>query len=150
VIVGDVLHSRVARSNLWLLRTLGASVSVAAPITLQPAALLADADVTAYSTLDDALDTGPNVVMCLRVQRERMSGGFFPTETEYARFWGMSESRLERLSSDAIVMHPGPMNRGVEIASSVADSAQSVVTEQVTNGVAARMAVLSHLTGGGK
>ena len=150
VIVGDVLHSRVARSNLWLLRTLGANVSVAAPITLQPAALLADAGVTAFSTLDDALDTEPNVVMCLRVQRERMSGGFFPTETEYARFWGMSESRLERLSSDAIVMHPGPMNRGVEIASSVADSARSVVAEQVTNGVAARMAVLSQLTRGGK
>ena len=150
VIVGDVLHSRVARSNLWLLRTLGADVSVAAPITLQPAALLADAGVTTYSTLDDALDTGPNVVMCLRVQRERMSGGFFPTETEYARFWGMSQSRLERLASDAIVMHPGPMNRGIEIASSVADSAQSVVIEQVANGVVARMSVLSHLNGGGK
>lgn len=147
VIVGDVLHSRVARSNIWFLRTLGATVSVAAPQSLQPTALLADAGITAYSTLDDALDTGPNVVMSLRVQRERMSGGFFPTEAEYAHFWGMSEARLSRLSSDSIVMHPGPMNRGVEIASSVADSAQSVVTEQVTNGVAARMAVLAHLTG---
>ena len=146
VIVGDVLHSRVARSNLWLLRTLGATVSVAAPLSLTPKGF-SEWNVPTHTTLDDALDTSPTVVMCLRVQRERMTGGYFPTEQEYARFWGMTAPRLAKLSEDAIVLHPGPMNRGVEIASTVADSPQSVVTEQVANGVAARMSVLFHVMG---
>ena len=147
LIVGDVLHSRVARSNLSLLSTLGAIVSVAAPRSLQPRDL-GKHGVHAFSTLDDALDNDPHVVMTLRIQRERMASSFFPTESEYSTFWGMSAVRLAKLSNDAIVMHPGPMNRGLEISSSVADSAQSVVTEQVANGVAARMAVLNRIMGG--
>ena len=149
VIAGDVLHSRVARSNLWLLSTLGATVSVAAPISLQPRGL-AGMGVQTFSTLDDALDSDPQVVMTLRVQRERMSSGFFPNESEYSRFWGMTAPRLAKLGDNAIVMHPGPMNRGLEISSSVADSARSTVTEQVTNGVAARMAVLQRIMGGNR
>jgi len=147
VIVGDVLHSRVARSNMRLLTTLGAEVSIASPVSLQPKGV-SQFDVKVFGTLDDALDTDPNVVMTLRVQRERMTSGFFPTESEYATFWGMSAARLSKLSDSSIVMHPGPMNRGLEIASSVADSSQSTVTEQVANGIAARMAVLNNIMGG--
>jgi aspartate carbamoyltransferase catalytic subunit len=106
--------------------------------------------VQTFSTLDDALDSDPQVVMTLRVQRERMSSGFFLNESEYSRFWGMTAPRLAKLGDHAIVMHPGPMNRGLEISSSVADSARSTVTEQVTNGVAARMAVLQRIMGGNR
>jgi aspartate carbamoyltransferase catalytic subunit len=146
VIVGDVLHSRVARSNVWLLRTLGASVTLAAPNTLMPR----DTEswgVRVVPTLDDALDVNPDVVMTLRVQKERMTSGFFPSESEYSALWGMNSTRLGRLNTRAIVMHPGPMNRGLEIAGAVADSAQSTVTEQVANGVATRMAVLYSMMG---
>lgn len=145
-IVGDILHSRVARSNVWLLRTLGADVTLVAPRTLLPADC-SDWGVSIASTLDAAIESSPNVVMTLRIQKERMSSGFFPSEREYTQHWGMTADRLARLGKDAIVMHPGPMNRGLEIAGSVADSPQSTVTEQVANGVAARMAVLYSLTG---
>jgi aspartate carbamoyltransferase catalytic subunit len=146
VIVGDIVHSRVARSNVWLLRTLGASVTVAAPKTLLPREI-ESWGVAVTSTLDEALETKPNVVMTLRVQKERMSSGFFPSESEFSTFWGMTGERLRTLGKDAIVMHPGPMNRGLEIAGTVADSPQSTVTEQVANGVATRMAVLYTVMG---
>lgn len=145
-IVGDILHSRVARSNVWLLNTLGANVTLVAPKTLIPADV-SEWGVSTVLTLDDALDGDTDVVMTLRIQKERMVSGFFPSEGEYSRFWGMNTDRLARLKDTAIVMHPGPMNRGLEIAGSVADSPQSTVTEQVANGVAARMAVLYTLTG---
>jgi aspartate carbamoyltransferase catalytic subunit len=146
VIVGDIAHSRVARSNIWLLNTLGASVTLAAPKTLLPTDV-SGWGVSTSLTLDDALDAEPDVVMTLRIQKERMSTGHFPSESEYSRFWGMTHERLTRLKDAAIVMHPGPMNRGLEIAGEVADSPRSTVTEQVRNGVAARMAVLYTLTG---
>ena len=149
VIVGDILHSRVARSNIWLLRTLGASVTVAAPQTLVPREI-ESWGVTVVSTLDDALDAQPHVVMTLRVQKERMSSGYFPSESEFSELWGMTSARLRRLGENAIVMHPGPMNRGLEIAGAVADSPQSTVTDQVANGVATRMAVLYTLMGGSR
>lgn len=149
VIVGDILHSRVARSNIWLLRTLGASVTVAAPKTLLPREI-ESWGVTVKSTLDDALDLKPQVVMTLRVQKERMSSGFFPSESEFSELWGMTSARLSSLGENAIVMHPGPMNRGLEIAGAVADSPQSTVTDQVANGVATRMAVLYTVMGGSR
>lgn len=145
-IVGDILHSRVARSNVWLLNTLGATVTLAAPTTLIPADI-SEWGVNSVLTLDEALASQPDVVMTLRIQKERMSSGFFPSEAEYTRFWGMTSARLAALPPTSIVMHPGPMNRGLEIAGTVADSPQSTVTEQVANGVAARMAVLYTLTG---
>lgn len=145
-IVGDILHSRVARSNVWLLNTLGASVTLAAPKSLVPADI-SEWGVASVLTLDEAIEASPDVVMTLRIQKERMTSGFFPSEAEYSRFWGMTVDRLRRLGSDAIVMHPGPMNRGLEIAGAVADSPQSTVLEQVSNGVATRMAVLYTLTG---
>jgi aspartate carbamoyltransferase catalytic subunit len=147
VIVGDILHSRVARSNVWLLRTLGASVTVAAPKTLLPREI-ESWGVAITSTLDEALETKPNVVMTLRVQKERMSSGFFPSESEFSELWGMTTARLHTLGESAIVMHPGPMNRGLEIAGAVADSPQSTITDQVANGVATRMAVLYTVMGG--
>ena len=149
VIVGDILHSRVARSNIWLLRTLGASVTVAAPQTLVPREI-ESWGVTVVSTLDDALESQPHVVMTLRVQKERMSSGYFPSESEFSELWGMTSARLRRLGENAIVMHPGPMNRGLEIAGAVADSPQSTVTDQVANGVATRMAVLYTVMGGSR
>ncbi len=146
VIVGDILHSRVARSNAFLLTTLGATVTLAAPQTLLPREI--DGwGVTVVSTLDDALESQPDVVMTLRVQKERMSSGFFPSESEFSTLWGMNDSRLRRLPSTSIVMHPGPMNRGLEISGSVADSPQSTVADQVSNGVAMRMSVLYTLMG---
>jgi aspartate carbamoyltransferase catalytic subunit len=146
VIVGDILHSRVARSNALLLRTLGATVTLAAPQTLLPREI-AGWGVTVVSTLDEAIDAQPDVVMTLRVQKERMTSGFFPSESEFAQLWGMNDARLHRLPSTSIVMHPGPMNRGLEISGSVADSPKSTVTEQVANGVAVRMSVLYTLMG---
>jgi aspartate carbamoyltransferase catalytic subunit len=149
VIVGDILHSRVARSNIWLLRTLGASVTVAAPKTLVPREI-ESWGVTVVSTLDEALESQPHVVMTLRVQKERMSSGYFPSESEFSELWGMTSARLRRLGENAIVMHPGPMNRGLEIAGAVADSPHSTVTDQVANGVATRMAVLYTVMGGSR
>lgn len=145
LIVGDVLHSRVARSNIRLLQTLGASVSVCAPRTLIPMGLDA-VGVTVSHDLDNALAAGPDAVMALRVQKERMSGAYFPSEKEFGVRWGITSERLTRVGNSAIVMHPGPMNRGLEIAGAVADSSQSTVTDQVANGVSVRMAVLHALT----
>ncbi|PPF57558.1 aspartate carbamoyltransferase [Rathayibacter sp. AY1C2] len=147
-IVGDVLHSRVARSNVWLLTALGAEVTLVAPPTLVPVDTR-DWPATIRFDLDEAIDTGlPDVVMLLRIQLERMSSGFFPNGREYARIWGLDDERLARLGPDTIVMHPGPMNRGVEISSAAADSSRSAVLEQVTNGVSVRMAALYLLLSG--
>ncbi|MCR2800826.1 aspartate carbamoyltransferase catalytic subunit [Microbacterium sp. zg-Y818] len=147
VIVGDILHSRVARSNVWLLTTLGARVTLVAPPTLVPQ------DVSAWPVhvrydLDEALDEGVDALMMLRIQLERMGAAYFPTEREYSRRWGLDAGRLGRLAPDSIVMHPGPMNRGLEISADAADSSRSTVLEQVTNGVSVRMAALYLLLAG--
>lgn len=148
-IVGDIAHSRVARSNILLLRTLGAEVYLVAPATLLPGALAAQASAHFYS-LDEALEKVKfDAVMMLRVQSERMTASFFPSEREYARIWGLNGDRLSKLSPETIVMHPGPMNRGLEIDAKAADSANSVILAQVANGVSVRMAVLYHLLAGG-
>jgi aspartate carbamoyltransferase catalytic subunit len=144
-IVGDILHSRVARSNLWLLSKLGAKAVLAGPPTLVPPGLEGLARVT--HSIDEAVE-GADVIMMLRIQLERMAGGFFPTTREYHKRYGLTEERVRRAKKDVLVMHPGPMNRGVEIASEVADGPYSVILEQVTNGVAVRMAVLYLLLGG--
>ncbi|MEO6827541.1 MAG: aspartate carbamoyltransferase catalytic subunit [Microbacteriaceae bacterium] len=147
-IVGDILHSRVARSNLWLLSTLGASVTLVAPATLMPIGAGTWPATISYD-LDQAIDVGkPDVLMMLRIQSERMHAAFFSSEREYARTWGLSRERLGRLAPASIVMHPGPMNRGLEISAAAADSAQSTVREQVTNGVSIRMAALYALLAG--
>jgi aspartate carbamoyltransferase catalytic subunit len=145
-IVGDVLHSRVARSNALLLHTLGAEVTLVAPPTLLPVGVESWPVETAYD-LDGVLPKA-DAVMMLRVQRERMSGGFFPTAREYSRRYGLDGRRMGTLQDHTIVMHPGPMVRGMEITADVADSDRSVIVEQVTNGVAVRMAVLYLLLGG--
>jgi aspartate carbamoyltransferase catalytic subunit len=153
VIVGDVLHSRVARSNVALLTTLGAQVTLVAPPTLLPVGVETWACDRSYDLDQTIAEVRPHALMMLRVQRERMSaagGGFFPSPAEYQREYGLDVPRLGRLALDAIVLHPGPMNRGLEITSAAADGARSVVVEQVANGVAVRMAVLyMALTGEG-
>jgi len=142
VIVGDVLHSRVARSNVDLLHTLGAHVTLVAPPTLLPVGVEPWTCDVSYS-LDEVLATGPDAVMMLRIQRERMAdGGFFPSPWEYTRNYGLDARRLARLPQHTIVMHPGPMNRGLEISADAADSPRAVIVEQVSNGVAVRMAAL--------
>jgi aspartate carbamoyltransferase catalytic subunit len=145
-IVGDVLHSRVARSNVLLLSTLGAEVTLAAPPTLLPLAVGSWPCAVSYD-LDSELPKS-DVVMMLRVQQERMSAAYFPSVREYSRRYGLDTARMARLPDHAIVMHPGPMNRGVEIAAEVADSSRSTIVEQVANGVTTRMAVLYLLLGG--
>jgi aspartate carbamoyltransferase catalytic subunit len=145
-IVGDVLHSRVARSNVLLLSTLGAEVTLAAPPTLLPLAVGSWPCAVSYD-LDSELPKS-DVVMMLRVQQERMSAAYFPSVREYSRRYGLDAARMARLPGHAIVMHPGPMNRGVEIAAEVADSVRSTIVEQVANGVTTRMAVLYLLLGG--
>jgi aspartate carbamoyltransferase catalytic subunit len=145
-IVGDVLHSRVARSNVLLLSTLGAEVMLAAPPTLLPFAVDTWPCAVSYD-LDNELPKS-DVVMMLRVQQERMTDAYFPSVREYSRRYGLDAARMARLPEHAIVMHPGPMNRGVEIAAEVADSARSTIVEQVANGVTTRMAVLYLLLGG--
>jgi aspartate carbamoyltransferase catalytic subunit len=145
-IVGDVLHSRVARSNVLLLHTLGAKVTLVAPPTLLPVGVGAWPARTSYDL--DAVVPDSDVVMMLRVQRERMNQAYFPSEREYARRYGFDMPRMRRLPEHAIVMHPGPMNRGMEISPEVADSARSTIVEQVANGVSVRMAVLYLLLGG--
>ncbi|SEH94133.1 MULTISPECIES: aspartate carbamoyltransferase catalytic subunit [unclassified Leifsonia] len=147
-IVGDILHSRVARSNVWLLRTLGAHVTLVAPPTLLPVDLSGWPAGVGYD-LDAAIAGGPDVVMMLRIQAERMNAAFFPNTREYTRRWGLDEERLGRLKADSIVMHPGPMNRGLEISAAAADSPRSTVREQVANGVSVRMAALYLLLSGG-
>ena len=146
-IVGDILHSRVARSNLWLLTALGAEVQLVAPATLLPVSTEGWPATVTYD-LDSAVDSGPDVVMMLRIQAERMNAAFFPNAREYSRQWGLDDERVARLPAASMVMHPGPMNRGLEISSGAADSAQSTVLEQVANGVSIRMAVLYHLLSG--
>ena len=147
-IVGDILHSRVARSNVWLLTTLGAEVTLIAPATLVPLGIETWPVSVGYN-LDAAIAGGPDVVMMLRIQSERMHAAFFPNAREYSRQWGLSDERLAQLPPGSLVMHPGPMNRGLEISANAADSAQSTVLEQVSNGVSIRMAVLYLLLSGG-
>ncbi len=145
-IIGDLLHSRVLRSNVHLLPRMGADLWVAGPSTLMPADI-GRFGVRATTSVDEAVE-GADVVMLLRIQLERMQGAFFPSQREYFNVFGMTEERLRRAKPDVIVMHPGPMNRGVEIASEVADGPFSVILDQVANGVAVRMAVLYLLAGG--
>jgi aspartate carbamoyltransferase catalytic subunit len=150
-IIGDVLHSRVARSNVHLLTKLGATVSLAGPGTLVPEELegLVDKGLRVERRMEDAIE-GADVVMILRIQRERQDTAFFPSMREYAVHYGLQPRHLEAASTDAIVMHPGPMNRGVEIASEIADGSRSLILDQVSNGVAVRMAVLYLLAGGSR
>ncbi|NDE50740.1 MAG: aspartate carbamoyltransferase, partial [Actinobacteria bacterium] len=145
-IVGDILHSRVARSNVLLLKKLGAEVTLVAPHTLLPFGI----DQWPVNISYDFDDVLPHVdaVMMLRVQRERMSELFFPSEREYSRGFGLTKERLDRMPKGAVVMHPGPMNRGLEISAEAADAVNSVIVEQVTNGVTVRMAILYLLLGG--
>ena len=145
-IVGDLMHSRVLRSNVLLLNTMGAEVWVCGPATLMPRDI-ERFGVHATTSVEAAVD-GADVVMMLRIQRERMHGHFIPSVREYFALFGMTADRLRGASNDAIIMHPGPMNRGVEIDSEVADGPSSVILEQVANGVAVRMAVLYLLAGG--
>ena len=145
-IVGDILHSRVARSNVLLLTKLGATVTLVAPPTLIPVGVV-DWNVKVSYDLDSVLKD-IDILMMLRVQSERMANSFFPSEREYSRGYGLDITRLNSLSANAIVMHPGPMNRGLEISAESADSYKSVVLAQVSNGVLVRMAVLYQLLGG--
>jgi aspartate carbamoyltransferase catalytic subunit len=148
-IVGDILHSRVARSNIHLLTKLGAKVRVAGPGTLVPTDFqhLVESDLQVCPHIEDAID-GADVVMILRIQRERQDSAYFPTLREYAIHYGLTKERLDLAKKDAIVLHPGPMNRGIEISSDVADSSRSLILDQVKYGVAVRMAVLYLATGG--
>jgi aspartate carbamoyltransferase catalytic subunit len=146
-IVGDILHSRVARSNVWLLNALGAQVTLVAPPTLVPQ------DVSAWPVhvgydLDEAVAAGPDALMMLRIQLERMNASYFPNEREYSRRWGLDPERFAALPQSTMVMHPGPMNRGLEICAQAADSPRSTVRDQVTNGVSVRMAALYLLLAG--
>ncbi len=144
-IVGDIMHSRVARSNAWLLTKMGAEVVLCGPPTMIPPGIESLAPVT-YS-IDEAVE-GADAIMMLRIQLERMTGGFFPSTREFHTRFGLTEERVRRAKKDVLILHPGPMNRGVEIASEVADGPYSVILDQVTNGVAIRMAVLYLLLGG--
>ena len=145
VLVGDVMHSRVIRSNIWGLKTMGASVALCAPSTLMPYEVEKfGCDV--YTHLDEALE-GADVVNIMRIQLERQQAGLFPSQREYTKLFGINRERLKRLNKNYTIMHPGPMNRGVEISSEVADGDRSVILDQVTNGQAVRMAVLYLLSG---
>ena len=143
-IVGDVLHSRVARSNIFGLHTMGAEVALCAPPTLMPAQM-EELGVKTYTRVEEAVE-GADVVMGLRIQKERQEEGNFPSLREYSEFFGINEERMKYAKPDALIMHPGPINRGVEITSDAADCEQSVINEQVTSGVAVRMALLYQLT----
>ena len=157
VIVGDVLHSRVARSNIWGFAKMGADVVLCGPSTLLPLDMLRAANngsgssplasVSIDTNLDRAIE-GADVVMALRLQAERQNGGFLPSIREYIRRWQVTDARLSRADGQAMVMHPGPMNEGIEISSSIAHGSSSVIEQQVTNGVAIRMALLYHLSAG--
>ena len=150
-IIGDILHSRVARSNIHLLTTLGATVAVAGPGTLVPKDFseLVERGLRIERRIEDAIE-GADVVMILRIQRERQTSAFFPSMREYAVHYGLHLDHLKLAAPDAIVMHPGPMNRGIEISSEVADGARSLILDQVSNGVAVRMAILYLLAGGAR
>ncbi|WP_026550351.1 aspartate carbamoyltransferase catalytic subunit [Arthrobacter sp. Br18] len=151
LIVGDILHSRVARSNVWLLTTLGAHITLVGPPTLLPVGVGSWPCEVLYN-LDDAVATRPDAVMMLRLQAERMNAAFFPSTREYSRNWGFDDARLALLDvmglDDTVIMHPGPMNRGLEISSAAADSPRSTVLAQVRNGVSVRMAALYLLLSG--
>jgi len=140
VIVGDIAHSRVARSNLFGLTTMGANVRISGPATMLPPGI-ETLGGTVCSNMEDAVE-GADVIMMLRIQKERMDNDLFPSDREYFNLFGLTRERLRRARPNVLVMHPGPINRGVEIAPDVADGAESVILEQVTNGVAVRMAVL--------
>jgi len=145
-IIGDIAHSRVARSNCEGFTKMGASVVLAGPPTMIPMGIESyGVDVT--GDVDEAI-VGADVIMLLRIQKERQQAGLFPTEREYARVYGINRRRLERAKDDVLVMHPGPVNRGVELAPDVADGPFSVILDQVTNGVAVRMALLLLVAGG--
>ncbi len=148
-IIGDILHSRVARSNIHLLTKLGAKIRVAGPKPLVPPDFkhLVEKDLVVVDHIEDAIE-GADVVMILRIQQERQDSAFFPTLREYAIHYGLTEKRLDSAKPDAIVLHPGPMNRGIEISSEVADGSRSLILDQVKYGVAVRMAVLYLATGG--
>jgi aspartate carbamoyltransferase catalytic subunit len=150
-IIGDILHSRVARSNIYLLTKLGATVRVAGPGTLVPSefAELVEQGLRIERRIEDAIKDA-DVVMILRIQRERQDAAFFPSMREYAIHYGLHLDHLEHAAPEAIVMHPGPINRGIEISSEIADGSRSLILDQVTNGVAVRMAVLYLLAGGGR
>lgn len=145
-IIGDIKHSRVARSNIWGLKTMGANVRLCGPSTLMPVEI-EKLGVTVYNDIDEALD-GADVVNVLRIQKERQASGLLPSMREYTRRWGVTIERLSRMKPDYLVMHPGPINRGIELHPVVADGEHSVILPQVTNGVAVRMAVLYLLAGG--
>jgi aspartate carbamoyltransferase catalytic subunit len=145
-IVGDILHSRVARSNLWGMTKMGAKVRLVGPSTLLPPSFT-DTGVEVHTRLEPALE-GADVVYVLRIQKERQDAGMLPSFREYSRLYGISATRLKLCSPDVIVMHPGPMNRGLEISAEVADADYAVITDQVTNGVAVRMALMYLLLGG--
>lgn len=142
-ILGDVAHSRVARSNIYALNKLGSSVAIGGPSTLLPKDI-ERLGVTAYQNVEEAIE-GADVVMCLRLQKERQQSGLLPSMREYSKFFGLNEKRLALAKKDALVMHPGPVNRGIELSTEVMNLPQAVVNEQVTNGVAVRMAVLNIL-----
>ncbi len=146
-IIGDIFHSRVARSNLWGLLKMGAKVRLCGPPTLLPKEVFESLGASCYYRIEEALE-GADVVMVLRVQKERQDKGLLPSMREYAKYYCVNEKRIKLANADALVMHPGPMNRGIEISSAVADSVQGVIEEQVTNGVAVRMALLYLLSGG--
>src|ERR1700730_14054173 len=150
-IIGDILHSRVARSNVWLLTKLGASISVAGPGTLVPPEFgeLVEQGIRVEPRIEDAID-GADVVIILRIQRERQTDAFSPSMREYAVHYGLHLRHLDLAAPDAIVMHPGPMNRGIEVSSEIADGGRSLILDQVTTGVAVRMAVLYLLAGASK
>jgi aspartate carbamoyltransferase catalytic subunit len=149
LIVGDIKHSRVARSNIHLLKTLGASVAVAGPESLLPIGI-AERGVSVSSDFDQSLSQRPDVVMMLRVQRERMVENQLGSEREYSKLWCLDEVRLKTLGAEVLILHPGPMNRGLEIASAVADDPRAAILQQVANGVSVRMAVLYQLLAGGQ
>jgi len=147
-IVGDIRHSRVARSNLWGMQKMGAEVVVAGPPTLMPPDLTAFG-VKAFPNVEEAVENA-DVVMALRLQKERQEGGLFPSLREYSELYGLTPQRISGAKEDVLIMHPGPMNRGVEISSELADGPRSIILEQVTSGVAVRMALLYLLLGGTK
>jgi aspartate carbamoyltransferase catalytic subunit len=145
VIVGDILHSRVAKSNIYALKKLGANVRLVGPPTLIPT-YISELGIEIFSDINKGLKDA-DIIMIMRIQMERQGKGFFPTTDEYFKNWGLTEERISKADKDVVIMHPGPMNRGVEISSEVADGQKSVILEQVTNGLAIRMAVLYLLSG---
>ncbi len=143
VIVGDILHSRVARSNIWGFNKLGASVSVVGPPTVIPE-YVDELNVKKYYSIEQALE-GADVVIMLRIQKERQDRNLFPSMREYSKFYGLTKQRLSLAKDDVILMHPGPINRGIELSSELADNSQSVILDQVANGIAVRMSMLYHV-----